>query len=266
MSKNNTNNKKSNRTIFITFVVALFAIYIAGFFIGRLAVHLEGERSFEELVLSVKAFAIHATPVVLIVVCSVGIIISTAVFLSCRAMYKKLLNDKDNDALWDTLEDRLNVAMILTNIFSIIDLFLFLCCLYSGLVMAEKDYSDSGMAIMIAPFVLFIVASIVGVLIPKWTLDIEKHLNPEKRGNVLDFQFQKVWMNSCDEAERLIAYKAGYKAFLNTNTTCIVMCIVAFVVSVSFRTNVFALVCVCVIWFVNNLSYMLRAAKLERRK
>lgn len=113
---------------------------------------------------------------------------------------------------------------------------------------------------------MFVIATILEIVIQKLILDIEKKLNPEKQGNVLDFNFQKVWMNSCDEAEKLIVYKAGYKAFLNTNITCIILCMVAFVVTLLFKPDVLALVFVCIIWFANNLSYMLKAAKLEKRK
>lgn len=264
--KNNTNTKKSNKTIFITFIAVFFALYVAGYFGGRVAASMEGTASFEQVTQTVKEFLIGSLPIVFLVVSVSAIVILTIAFLSCNAMYKKLQNDRDNDDLWDSLEDRLNVPVILSSVFSILDVCLFCCFLYASMV---TDYGKNGgyqKALVIAGFVFFVIASVMEIVIPKLILDIEKKLNPEKQGNILDFNFQKVWMNSCDEAEKMIAYKAGYKACLNTNITCTVLCMVAFAVTLLFKTDVLALVFVCIIWFVNNLSYMLKAAKLERRK
>lgn len=264
--KNNTNTRKSNKAIFITFIAVLLILYAAGYFVGRMVARVEGTVSFEQVTQTVKAFLIHALPIVFLVVSVLAIVILTIAFLSCNAMYKKLQNDRDNDDLWDLLEDRLNVPVILSNAFSIIDTCLFCCILYASLVTGYGKNGGYQTVILIAGFLLFVIAAILEIVIPKLILDIEKKLNPEKQGNVLDLNFQKVWMNSCDEAEKLIVYKAGYKAFLNTNITCIILCMVAFVVTLLFKMDVLALVFVCIIWFANNLSYMLRAAKLEKRK
>jgi hypothetical protein len=175
-------------------------------------------------------------------------------------MYKKLQNDRENDDLWDALEEELNQPIILTNSFFMVILCLFFCCLIT-----EKQAAYSSV-VFITIFLLFVTFCVMGILIPKMTIDIEKKLNPEKQGNILDLEFQKVWMDSCDEAQKMIAYKAGYKAFQSTNAACLILILAAFICSVDFQTNLVALIFVCVIWFVNNLSYMIRAAKLEKRK
>lgn len=73
-------------------------------------------------------------------------------------------------------------------------------------------------------------------------------------------------MSSCDEAERLIVYRAGYQAFLSTNVVCLILCIVIFIFTFLFKTDIMGFVYVCMILLVNNVSYMMRAAKLERRR
>lgn len=259
--KNNTNTKKSSKSIFITFIVALLVFFAVGYFGGRMAAGLESADSFEQVIQAGKEFLLHAFPIAFLAVSVLAIVIPTIAFLSCNSMYKKLQKDRDNDDLWDSLEDRLNVPLILSNAFSIIEICGFFCFLYAGCKMGGCQA-----VIVIAGFVLFAVAAILEIVIPKLILDIEKKLNPEKQGNILDFNFQKVWMNSCDEAQQMMVYKAGYKAFLNTNITCMILCMVAFFVIFLFKTDVLALVFVCIIWLANNLSYMLRAAKLDKRK
>ena len=41
-------------------------------------------------------------------------------------------------------------------------------------------------------------------------VDLERRINPEKRGSVYDMKFQKTWMDSCDEAERAQIGQACY--------------------------------------------------------
>lgn len=73
-------------------------------------------------------------------------------------------------------------------------------------------------------------------------------------------------MNSCDEAQRMTLYQAGYRAFLNTNITCVVLFVISFVCAVLFQTGLLAFVMIGVIWFVNNMTYMIQGAKLEKGK
>lgn len=266
MMKNNINAKKSNITAFITFIAVFLAVCVAGYFSGRMTARMEGAASFEQVTQSIKEFMIHALPIVFLVVSVLAILIMMISYLSCKSMYKKLQNDRDNDDLWDLLEDRLNVPVILSSVFSIIDICLFFCLLYVSMLTGYGKNEFYQNVLMIVGFYVFVIASVMEIVIPKLVLDIEKKLNPEKQGNILDYKFQKVWMKSCDEAEKMIAYKAGYKACLNTNITCTVLCMVAIAVMFLFKTDVMAFVFVCIIWLVNNLSYMLKAAKLESRK
>ena len=92
-----------------------------------------------------------------------------------------------------------------------------------------------------------------------------KELNPEKKGNVLDSKFREVWMDSCDEAQQMMVYKSAYKAFSNTNMVCIWLIAITFVCAMLFKTDILSMIIVCLIWFINTFSYMLHAAKLERR-
>ena len=258
-------NRKSNKKIIITFIAVMVILYAAGYFIGRIAAEAERASGFNEIIKNWKHFLINLLPPVFAAVSAFAVMLPVIKFISCNSMYKELQKDRDNDDLWDTLEEKLNGPMICSNIFSVIEVFLFFSFLYVSLI---SDYGKNGgyqTVLIIADFVLFLIASVTEVLIPKLVIDIEKKLNPEKEGNLLDFRFHRVWMDSSDEAQKLIAYKAGYQAFLNTNIVCVVMCTVSLIVMFLFKTGVYPLLCVCVIWLVNNVSYMFRAVRLERR-
>jgi hypothetical protein len=254
------NDKKSNHKILIIFISILAVSAVGGYIAGRVVARAERNVSLVNLACEVKEFLVGATPFVFIVVSILGIIISLVSFMRCQVMYKKLQNDKENDDLWDALEEKLNQPMILSSAFCLVVLCLFLCCM---VIACQEQYQP---VLFIAISLSFVADYVVVIVIQKLIIDIEKELNPEKRGNVLDVNFQKVWMNSCDEAQKMIVYKAGYKAYLSTNVACLILVLVAFIYSSIVKTDLVALIFVCIILFVNNMSYLLRAARLEKRK
>lgn len=261
MSKQGNTGKRSNTRIIVTFIVMLILCFAAGYIGGRLTGDADIDRKLENISGAAKSLAARVLPAAFIVVSLSAIIIPSAFFAKCRIMYRKLMNDRGNDDLWDSLEDSLNLPVILSGTFSMVTICLFMCFVYESLI--SEQYSNG---IAVTAFVLFIIAMAAEIIIPYLTLDMEKKLNPEKQGNILDMKFRKVWMDSCDEAERMIAYKSGYKAFLSTNTACIILIVIAFIGAFAFSTGISALVFVFIIWFVNNFSYMLRALRLEKRK
>lgn len=253
--------EKSNLRVFLTFIAFLIICTAVGYITGKGLVKLEAQASFAQTLETIKSFFISATPAAFIISSFLGIVIPVITFAVCRSMFKQLEKDKENDDLWDNLEDRLNVPMLFSNTFLIIDMCLFFCMIHISMRQEERI----GGIVVIIGYVLFALSMIVYILITKLAVDMEKKLNPEKNGNPLDFQFQKVWMKSCDEAQQLLVYKAGYKAFNTTNAVSMILFIIVFLIIELFKFDVFALIVLAVIMLVNNLSYMLTAAKLERR-
>lgn len=257
-------NKKNNKKIIVTFVVVMIVLYVIGYAVGSAVAGVQSSFDLNAVVGRIKDFFGQWIPFIFAIVSLLGILIPVFCYIPCKSMYEKLQKDKDNDDLWDALEVKLNLPMVWSNVFAIIEVFFFFSFMY---VILSTDYGKDGgypMVVIIVDFALFILAAVTEILIPKLTLDIEKKLNPEKEGNVLDFSFRKVWMDSCDEAQKMAAYKAGYQAFLNTNIGCIIMIIMNFVLMFILDIGIYPLMCICIIWLVNNLSYMLRAVKLEK--
>lgn len=257
-------NKKNDKKIYDTFIVAMIVLYGAGYLMGRLMAKGERSGSLEAVLGMLKNSLTTVVPPLYLVLAVVSLAVVCILFMSCKKMYKNLQVNPEDDDLWDCLEDKLNQPHILTNVMQIISLFFFGCVIW----MSEfNSYGKNGgyeNVILVADFVLFLVILAVGMLVQKGIVDIVKKLNPEKQGNVFDFKFNEVWLSSCDEAQKLIAYKATYKAFRDTNITCFVIYILAFMGIFIFKTGIWPMLCVCVIMLVNNLSYMLWAAKLER--
>lgn len=257
----NHKKEKSNFRIVVTFIAVLFVCILMGYAVGKGLAGAEKHDLFTQTIEDFDGYLVRGTSFLFIISTALGIVIPAAFFLSCNSMYKTLQKDMENDDLWDALEDRLNVPMIFADTFSLINLCLFYCMLYISM---HNEGNVVGVAGIIG-YVLYVVSVIANLVVIKMVVDIEKKLNPEKRGNPLDFNFQKEWMESSDEAQRIIAYKAAYKSFVITRNVTFVLFAVVFVIIDMFKLDLFALIVLGIVMLVNNLSYMLTAAKLEKR-
>ncbi len=260
---NNKKKERSDKRILLTFILMIVACGGIGYFFGMITAKTEETDTLAQAVDVVKDVVMQSFPVLFMIVAVLSIVIPTIAYIRCHKMYQKLQADRDNDELWDRLENALNRPMITSTLFSIANVCLFLCFVY-GAVTAKID-ERYGKTVVLIGLAVFVVSTVVEILIPHLVVKIEKELNPEKKGNVLDSKFREVWMDSCDEAQQMMVYKSAYKAFSNTNGVCIWLIAITFVCSMLFRTDILSMIIVCLIWFINTLSYMLHAAKLERR-
>lgn len=259
------NKPKNDKKIYLIFIAAMIIFYGTGYLLGKFAAKAEDSGSILQLLASVKNSLITAVPPFFPVLAIISFIILLVLYISCKKMYKKLQENPDDDDLWDSLEDSLNRPMILANVMQIVNLFFFGCFLY---IVESAGYGKDGgfeTVIIITDILLIVLIFVAGILIQKGVIDIEKKLNPEKQGNVFDFKFNEVWLSSCDEAEKLILYKATWQAFKNTQIVCIILLVLSILGMLAFQTGIYPMLCICIIWMVNSLSYMLKAAKLEKR-
>ena len=109
------------------------------------------------------------------------------------------------------------------------------------------------------PFIVavaaFIAVMVETIIIQQRCVDAVKRMNPEKTASVYDVKFQRKWMDSCDEAEKLMIGKCAYKAYAAANTACAVLAITCAVCALIFNTGFLPPFAVCVIWFVLQFIY-----------
>lgn len=259
-------NKKSDAKIYMIFIGVMVVLYYAGYLVGSGIAKLQRGGNYEETMEMLKNKIVTVAPFLYAVFAIVALIVVLVLYLSCRKMEERLKKNPDDDDLWDKLEEKLNTPMIIANTMSIIDAFFIGCLFY---IVEFYDFAKNGgiqAVIVVIDIFLVILVLAAGILIPKGIVDIEKRLNPEKEGNVFDFRFDEVWLASCDEAQKMIAYKAAYHALKNTNVACSILWVLAATGIFLFKSGVFPLFCVCIIWLISNVSYMGMGAKLEKRR
>lgn len=258
-------NKKENKIkTFTIFIAVMVVLYVAGWIFGRLIARGERNGSLERMISFLKNDFVKAIPPFYLLLTVASSIIVFVLYMQCKRMYKTLQANPEDDDLWDCLENKMNQPLLISNVMQIIDIFFFGCIVWAASFASYGRNGGYETVVLAIDCVLFFALIVVNLVISRGLIEIEKKLNPEKRGNVFDLKFNQVWLESCDEAQKLIAYQAGYASFKNTNFACTIMWVLAFVGMFMFKTGIFPLLAVCAIWLVSSVSYMLRAAKLER--
>ncbi len=263
--KNKVQEKPKGKII-RNFILIICLGMMMGFFVGLGIGITDKMADKEQLITAVKSAVLEGMPYCLIVTGALGIIVPLVSYLGCKAMYDRVLANEDDDELFDSLEERLNRPLIECNIFSILNLCLLYCNFHTLLVHIFQGEKIGHPEVMLAAFLISIVAMVANIAIQNKIVNMEKKLNPEKRGNVLDFKFRKVWLDSCDEAQKLIVYKAGYQAYLSTHVACMVALGAGFIIIEIFKLDIFSIFLVGIIMGVNTITYAVTAARLEKGK
>ena len=87
---------------------------------------------------------------------------------------------------------------------------------------------------------------------------------PDKKGDPTSLKFPKQWLESCDEAEKLMIGKCAFKAYRSTNITCGALAIILACCALVFDIGFLPSFCVCLIWIINHTSYCREASRLAK--
>lgn len=265
-SKNNSGKNKTLKSVFI-FAIILIVAYFLGYAVGSIFSELEDAGiNFVNIFNSDKIdnCVVYIMPWVFAGILLITGGITLMYYLKSKKAFKNW--DGDDEESINKVEKRLSLAMLISNTALIVDYFLVAVYIYFSesdkLTMAEKAVGTNSVISM----TLFLISLIFYVVIQRAIVELEKKINPEKRGEVLNMNFQKEWENSFDEAEMTMACKAGYKSFKITNITCVMLWLAAIILQVVFKTGILPVLFVTIIWLVSSLTYQIEAMKLENKK
>lgn len=163
--------------------------------------------------------------------------------------------DGEEEARIDQAERRLNWVLLLAAVVMVLNFFMLSAFPYSRL--------PYGALAGAAVFLLMIAAVLV---MQQKTVDLTRRMNPEKRGSVYDMNFQKKWLESCDEAERQQIGQASYRACRAAGTACVALWVVLLVLDFTFEIGVLPSFVALLLWGVLQVSYILECIRLSKRE
>ncbi len=269
MNKNNGKNNGVTKTVksVALFVLIMLMFYFVGYGFGRLIRNVEeGGFSFLKLFnnINIDNYAAYALPCIFIAMLLIAGAVNLAFYLKSKNQFK-VWDGEDEDSI-NQVEFNLSKVMLISNIVLIISYFLFGLWIYvsesQNVTLDEKILKINSFVVV----VLFVVSIIFSIIIQRCVVELEKKINPEKRGEILNMNFQKEWEQSCDEAEMTMVYKSAYKAFKATNNTCVVLWVISIICLMILKTGILPILFVTVLWLVSTITYQIEAIKLENKK
>ena len=79
--------------------------------------------------------------------------------------------------------------------------------------------------------------------------------DPSKKGDPVSFNFDKRWLEGCDETEKLVLYQAGYRAFNSMQIVMLTGIILAVFGKMQFGTGDFPLILLGFMWVIGMLNF-----------
>lgn len=249
--------KKANRRALPVFLAVMLVSLVLGGVLGFLVAAADVTDSTDRWMAAAAAFGTDVAPW-LMLLCAIAVaVIGTILYRKGKKLLAQW--DGEDEAVCDRAEKTLSYVLWFSNCAYILSFFL-IAATYSA-----RSAADFGDLKTLAPFfvslVSFLAILMETLVFQQKSLDAAKKTNPEKNVSVFDVKFQKKWLDSCDEAEKLVIGKCAYQAFAATNKVCAVLAGLLAVGSFVLEGSIFASFSVCVIWFVNQFVYFRETMK-----
>lgn len=256
MSNSNKKKKvKSNTQIYITFALVCFVSAIVGMIVG-------GASSYIAFVIKDLTFEVICealSPACYIVFGAFEVIAGiVGVSLFLKAKKKADAWDGEDEEVIDQIEKDLNYPSMVQAVMMIIGFMSFpTCMLISGY--DKQNGSIYGLITLI----LFVGTMAATISISAMVVNLEKVLNPEKRGNVFELNFRKKWEDSCDEAELITIGKASRKGMTAGGGACLILWLICILLTNFFDGALIGVIAVCIVWLAMQVAYCLECIRLS---
>lgn len=255
----NNEIKKANRKAMPKFILIMVISAIVGGTMG----FFSAKYGLDTLAGSIKAtgefFGMYLAPWVMLAIAIIVPVVSVPLYKNT----KKLLStwDGEDEEISDTIDAKLSIIIWITSAALILSYFLIAASYSHGFATFEKEESLLSFFIGIGAFVGIMIEA---VILQQKCVDTTKIMNPEKTASVYDTKFQKKWMDSCDEAEKIMIGKCAFKAYSATNIVCTVLAIALALCSLIFGIGFLPSLVVCLIWLVNQSVYCKEALRYSK--
>ncbi len=228
--------KKANRKALPKFMLIMVVSLLVGGSIGYCAAKY-GLNTLASGMKSVGAF--FGTYIAPWLMLTIAVILPVVCVLIYRSA-KKLLSswDGEDEEIPDAIDKKLSIAIWVSSAALILSYFL-IAASYSGGFEAFEN--ENHIVLFFIGITAFFAIMIEAVMIQQKCVDAAKKINPEKTASVYDLKFQKKWIDSCDEAEKIMIGKCAFQSYAATNAACTVLSVVLALCALIFGIGFFHL-------------------------
>lgn len=246
--------RQDNKKAGARFAIILGIGLVVGVFVGMVVCLLK--YSFAEMTAEgIQNLLIVSSGYCSLTLNVIFILIAMCLYKQARKMYANW--EEDDDEQIDRIEKKLSFATLFTSLNMIQGYFFF-----AAGAGRNAGLENAGQTIIfVVNMAALILTVVLTTLSQKLIIDFEREMNPEKRGSVYDMDFLKKWEASCDEAEKMAIYKAGYKSYKATHMCCLVLWVFCVLAGFIWNIGILPVAIVTIIWMVSVVSYCINCMK-----
>lgn len=249
--------KEANRKAMPRFLLLALVGAIVGGIVGFYSAKYDVDRLAGSMKSAGAFFGNYVSGWILLAIAVITPIVVIPVYQKTKRLL--LAWDGEDESVCDIAEKKLNTVLLINGI-ALISAFFLISATYSGgFAMIEKHLNMYVLAI-----VAFLVILAEGIITQQKVVDIIKIMYPEKTASVYDLKFQKKWVDSCDEAEKIMIGRCAFEAFKVTNSVCGALSVILAISALMFDIGFLPSFVVCLIWLINQCAYCRAAAKCSK--
>ena len=238
--------KKLNPTIKF-FIVLVISAFIGGLLGGSI---IHGEDTIIKSLNNFQSFMINNNLLIQSFIFGLCALIILILYFSAKLKLKHL--EENDDLLFDQIDHQLGFLIPFISVTMI-----FGFCLFGVTVTnSMEDFKLLGLIIFLGNMAFTLIMTIL-------TIKLTKVLYPDKRGNPLDFNFDKEWLKSCDEAEKFVIYKASYRCYQLMNLIYCGVVTFCLLISIAVNIGIFPYLLIGFLWITQTLIYSITANRFQ---
>ena len=249
--------KEANRKAMPRFLLLVLVGAIVGGIVGFYSAKYDVDQFAGSMKSAGAFFGNYVSSWILLAIAVITPIVVIPVYQKTKRLL--LAWDGEDESVCDIAEKKLNTVLLINGI-ALISAFFLISATYSGgFAMIEKHLNMYVLAI-----VAFLVILAEGIITQQKVVDIIKIMYPEKTASVYDLKFQKKWVDSCDEAEKIMIGRCAFEAFKVTNSVCGALSVILAISALMFDIGFLPSFVVCLIWLVSQCAYCSAAIKCNK--
>lgn len=136
--------------------------------------------------------------------------------------------------------------------------------LASGYQTGYIESSNKNAMTFLAACVLFCICFFYDGITQARYVKLLQNVHPEKRGDISSKNFQKQWLESCDEAEKEVIYQSSYKTYIFMSKCIAVLLLVTMISHLFLKTGIMAILVVGVMYLVMVVKFSCSCVALQK--
>lgn len=242
------NKKKKNS--WIRFILMIIVSGMVGALTSILLIKMNKTANLSILAKELEEIVILNIPMIQLVVWIPSVFIITFLYNSGNKLYQV---ENRTDEQEDLADKRVSIGMTMSTFNTIY--------IFSTFAIAMSEPQKSNIIVIL---IILLVTLTINTTYEVVGVKIYQKYHPEQKGDPLEFRFQKDWLSSCDEGQKMMTYVAGFKTAMLMKNLFIAAWLVLVILSLFIEVGIVSFVLLGIFWAVFTISYSGYSYQIEK--